>query len=206
MARSRAEHAGDGAEAGVVSHGGIDVAPHQAAAYNGVVFWPVLVAVLLADVVTKAIAAYALAPVGFAHDVVGEYLRFTLVYNPGAAFGFHLGPFSRWIFLALTVGVLVVLWRLFRATRAGDNVRTFSLALVFAGAIGNALDRLRSANGVVDFIDVGVGAARWPTFNIADVAVSSGAVLLAWVLWREESAEAAPARATVVPAGSPEVP
>jgi len=185
------------------------VAPHQAAAYNGVVFWPVLVAVLVADLVTKAIAAYALAPIGFAHDVVGDWLRFTLVYNPGAAFGLHLGPWSRWIFLALAAGVLVVLWRLFKETRAGDNARTFALALVCAGALGNALDRLRSPDGVVDFIDVGVGALRWPTFNVADVAVTCGALLLAWVLWREESAAEAAAtaeRAPVMSVGTVEAP
>ena len=204
MARSRAEQGG-GVEVTIADRT-IAVAPDQAAAYNGVVFWPVLVVVLVADLVTKAIAAYALAPIGFAHEVLGEYLRFTLVYNPGAAFGLHLGPWSRWIFLALAVGVLVVLRRLFAATRAGDNARTFALALVSAGALGNALDRLRSADGVVDFIDVGVGAMRWPTFNVADVAVTSGAVLLAWVLWREESAAEASDRPAVVAVGTVEAP
>ena len=48
------------------------------------------------------------------------------------------------------------------------------------------IDRLASERGVVDFIDVGLGMHRWPTFNIADMAVSGGAFLLAWVLWGEE--------------------
>ena len=61
-----------------------------------------------------------------------------------------------------------------------------ALALVCAGAIGNLFDRVRSFFGVVDFIDVGVGGARWPTFNVADMAVSVGAALLAWVLWQED--------------------
>jgi signal peptidase II len=52
--------------------------------------------------------------------------------------------------------------------------------------VGNLIDRIRSATGVVDFIDVGVGDLRWPTFNVADMAVSVGAFLLAWVLWGEE--------------------
>ena len=55
------------------------------------------------------------------------------------------------------------------------------------GAIGNLIDRIRSPAGVVDFIDVGVGDLRWPTFNVADMAVSVGAFLLAWVLWGEET-------------------
>jgi signal peptidase II len=74
-----------------------------------------------------------------------------------------------------------------------------AIALVTSGAIGNLIDRLRSSQGVVDFIDVGIGERRWPTFNVADMAVSSGAFLLAWVLWREErEAEEAEKRATAL--------
>ena len=55
------------------------------------------------------------------------------------------------------------------------------------GAAGNLIDRIRSGRGVMDFLDVGVGALRWPTFNIADIAVSCGAIALAISLWREDS-------------------
>jgi signal peptidase II len=134
-------------------------------------------------------------------EVLGETLRLTLVFNPGAAFGLHLGPWSRWIFTALSIGALVLLWELYRSTRAGDTVRTFALSLVCGGAIGNLVDRLKSGRGVVDFIDVGVGTMRWPTFNVADMAVSCGAVLLAVVLWREDAAETA-ASAVVAASGS----
>jgi signal peptidase II len=58
-----------------------------------------------------------------------------------------------------------------------------ALALIFGGAIGNLIDRVRSPQGVVDFIDVGVGAYRWWTFNIADVGITLGALLLGWALW-----------------------
>jgi signal peptidase II len=162
---------------------------------NGVVFWPVAALVVLADVVTKMMAVFTLHPVGLPHEVIGDRVRLTLVYNPGAAFGLHLGPHSRWIFLALTGVVLAVLWRLFRETRDRDNLRTASLALVCGGAVGNAIDRVRSVDGVVDFIDLGAGSVRWPTFNLADVAVSVGAFLLAWVLWGDETA--------TVPAATP---
>jgi signal peptidase II len=147
---------------------------------------------VLSDVVTKAMAVYALHPPGMPYSVFGDTVRLTLVYNPGAAFGLHLGPYSRWIFLVLTVGVLSILWRLYRQTRDRDNVRTFALALVSGGAVGNALDRVRSADGVVDFLDLGTSAVRWPTFNLADVAVSVGAFLLAWVLWGDDVPETAP--------------
>jgi signal peptidase II len=155
-------------------------------------FWLVIVGVVLADIVTKAMAVYALVPRGIPREVIGEYLRFTLVYNPGAAFGLHLGEYSRWIFTVLTLGALYILSRLYVTTRAEDWPRVLAIALVCAGAIGNLIDRLRSPLGVVDFIDIGLSAdLRWWTFNIADMAVSTGAFMLAWVLWGEEKAEAA---------------
>jgi signal peptidase II len=167
---------------------------------NAALFWPLLALVALLDVATKAIAVRALVPQRVPREVLGNVVRWTLVYNPGAAFGLHLGPQSRWIFTALTIVALVILGRLYRATLVGDRPRVLALALVCAGALGNLLDRLRTDLGVVDFIDIGFGDARWPTFNVADMAVSTGAVLLAWVLWQEDRAMAS---AGVAPASAP---
>jgi signal peptidase II len=153
---------------------------------NSTLFWPVIAFVASLDVVTKGIAERELAPQRIPHDVLGSVVRLTLVYNPGAAFGLNLGPQSRWIFTVLTIVALVILGRLYAATRRGDVPRTLALALVCAGAFGNLMDRLRSEMGVVDFLDVGLGDARWPTFNVADMAVSVGALMLAWVLWQED--------------------
>ncbi|MEP6730728.1 MAG: signal peptidase II [bacterium] len=153
---------------------------------NSALFWPVIAFVTTLDVVTKGFAERALAPQRIPHDVFGEVVRLTLVYNPGAAFGLHLGSQSRWIFTTLTIVALVILARLYLSTPRGNVTRVLALALVCAGALGNLLDRLRSELGVVDFLDVGLGDARWPTFNVADMAVSIGAVLLAWVLWQED--------------------
>jgi signal peptidase II len=157
---------------------------------NAALFWPVVAVVATLDVVTKAIAVRLLVPQRVPHEVLGSGLRFTLVYNPGAAFGLNLGDQSRWIFTALTLLALAILGRLYHATQAGNLPRVLALALVSAGAIGNLLDRLRSDLGVVDFLDLGVGDVRWPTFNVADMAVTTGAVLLAWVLWQEDLAAA----------------
>lgn len=154
---------------------------------NSGLFWPVLVLVTTVDFCTKALAVNRLTLEHMPHDLFGDWLRFTLVYNPGAAFGLHVGEHSRWIFMALTMIALVILGRLYVTTRDGDVRRTLSLALVCGGAIGNLIDRIRAARGVVDFIDIGVGDSRWPTFNIADMAVSLGAFLLAWVLWGEDA-------------------
>jgi signal peptidase II len=166
---------------------------------NPALFWPVVAGIIVVDYITKRMAVAALVPQRLPHEVFGEAVRLTLVYNPGAAFGLHLGQYSRWIFMVLTVGALVILWRLYQATRPGDTPRTLALALVVGGAVGNLIDRIRSPLGVVDFIDVGIGDMRWPTFNVADMAVSTGAFLLAWVLWGEDRAAAA---AAARPAGA----
>jgi len=155
---------------------------------NAGLFWPVLAIVAAVDFATKALAAGRLLPQGMPHAIYGDVVRFTLVHNPGAAFGLNLGSYSRWIFMILTIVALVILGRLYFATRPGDLVRALALALVCGGAIGNLIDRVKSPYGVVDFIDIGLGDSRWPTFNIADMAVSLGAFLLAWVLWGEDAA------------------
>jgi len=162
----------------------------ESARPNPRLFWGTLIAVVALDLATKLIAASMLSPQHIPHEVLGNHLRLTLVYNPGAAFGLNLGIYSRWIFMALTAGALVILGRLYQATHQGDFLRTIALGLVCGGAVGNLIDRIRSATGVVDFIDVGVGDLRWPTFNVADMAVSIGAFLLAWVLWGEERSPA----------------
>ena len=166
-------------------------------------FFGLAAAVVLSDAFTKILAVDRLMPSRVPRDVIGETLRLTLVFNPGAAFGLHLGPWSRWIFTALTIGALVLLWGLYRSTRTGEIWRTLALGLVCGGAVGNLVDRLKSGRGVVDFIDVGVGSVRWPTFNVADMAVSCGAILLAIVLWREDAA-AERSAAREVTAGGPD--
>jgi signal peptidase II len=155
----------------------------------------IVAGIVLADAFTKLVAVDRLAPVHTPHPVLGDVLRWTLVYNPGAAFGLHLGPWSRWIFIGLTFVALGVLWSMYRQSAAEARVKVIALATIAGGAIGNLVDRVRSSRGVVDFIDVGVGDWRWPTFNIADIAVSCGAILLAIILWREDVAAERAAKA-----------
>jgi signal peptidase II len=68
-----------------------------------------------------------------------------------------------------------------------DRFRLLALGLVAGGAAGNMIDRIRSAQGVADFFDLGLAAARFPTFNVADMGVSAGAVLLAVSFWLADS-------------------
>jgi len=146
-------------------------------------FWSILVAVVATDILTKLMAVRWLgrAPV----YLLGEWLSLRLVYNPGAAFGIHVGSYSRIVFTVLALVALVVLGAMVRQTRPGQVLRLVALALVCGGAVGNLIDRLRSGRGVVDFIDVWIGSFHWPTFNVADMAVSCGAATLALVLWQE---------------------
>ena len=143
------------------------------------------------DLVSKMLAEHYLAPRYVPHKIIGEVVRFTLAYNPGAAFSISLGIYSRLAFGGLAVVALFVLWWLYRMTgvggRPGDSLRIFALGLAWGGAAGNLIDRLRSPLGVVDFIDIGYGNIRFWTFNVADSAVTVGALILAWTLSREDS-------------------
>jgi signal peptidase II len=149
-------------------------------------FWPILGTLVLADCSTKELVETALAGDPGPHPLMGEWLRVTLAYNPGAAMNLSFGAASRVIFAGLAVAAILALLVLYRRTAPEARLRAAALALVAGGAMGNLLDRLRSPLGVVDFIDVGIGDARFWTFNVADVGVTVGAVLLAMVLWREE--------------------
>jgi signal peptidase II len=161
-------------------------------------FWGTAAAIIAADLVTKLLAQEHLL-LHQPRRIIGDVVRFTLAYNPGAAFSMSVGPYSRYIFGTFAVIALVVLWRLYRMTgagaRAGDSLRVAALGLAFGGAAGNLIDRFRSPAGVVDFIDIGFGDTRFWTFNIADSAVTVGALLLAWSLSSEERENAAAKRA-----------
>jgi signal peptidase II len=162
-------------------------------------FAGVVVAVIALDLATKYVAE-ALLPRWRSVPVLGDFFQLQLVYNPGAAFGLHVGAYSRWFFMALTVGALAVLAVMARRTRSGDRLRYYAIAFVMAGATGNLIDRVRSARGVVDYLLFTIGPIRWPNFNVADMAVSCGAIALALALWREgQPHEAAAPRGAAAP-------
>ena len=145
---------------------------------------------IVADVASKLLAERHLVPRNVPHQIIGDYVRFTLAYNPGAAFSMSLGQYSRVIFGSFAAIALFVLYRLYRMTgsgsRSGDAMRITALALAWGGAAGNLIDRFRSPMGVVDFIDIGYHDIRFWTFNVADSAVTVGAIILAWSLSKED--------------------
>jgi signal peptidase II len=148
-------------------------------------FAGVLTAVVTLDFITKEMVQRSMS-LYQQINLIGDYVRLTYIHNPGAAFGIHLGQYSRIIFLVLSCVALAALAGMYWATASKDKPRLTAIALICGGAIGNLLDRIRLSAGVVDFMDVGLGTLRWPVFNVADVAVTCGAIFLALSLWREE--------------------
>lgn len=137
----------------------------------------VSVAVLLLDQATKYLADSTMA----LHEPIALIpgLALTKAYNLGAAFSF-LGDASgwqRWLFsgLALVVSGILLAW--LRRLPAAEWRTALALALILGGAIGNLIDRMLYGH-VIDFIDVYYRTWHWPTFNIADSAISVGAALL----------------------------
>lgn len=151
------------------------------------VLWsgPLGVGVLALDLFTKWWVQRTFRP----HESVevwGDFFRLTYIFNPGAAFGFHLGPHSRYIFLVLSLVALVVLVVMHRNTAPDQQARLLAIGAIAGGALGNIVDRIRSPAGVVDFLDFGIGHLRWPVFNVADTAITLGAVLLFLSFWSED--------------------
>jgi len=123
--------------------------------------------------------------------VVPDFFHFTYVRNKGAAFGIFADSAVRIPFF-ITISILAavgILWYL-RRLQGGQTLQVFSLSLIFAGAVGNLIDRVRLGE-VIDFIDVHWYQYHWPAFNIADSAITVGVILLLFDMWREEQARKA---------------
>ena len=108
------------------------------------------------------------------------FVKLTLLHNTGAAFSIlaDASGWQRWFFiglgLAVSAGILVWLRRL---PEKGQILLSLSLALILGGALGNVIDRAIYGY-VIDFIELYYGEWSWPAFNVADSAISTGAVLL----------------------------
>jgi len=133
--------------------------------------------VVVLDQLGKAAAEAWLQP-HTAHAVLPG-LNLTLVYNTGAAFSMlsQAGGWQRWLLavLAAAVSAFIVVW-LARLPR-DERWTALALSLIMGGAIGNLVDRLLRGY-VVDFVDIYYGSYHWPAFNVADSAITVGAVIL----------------------------
>ena len=133
-------------------------------------------AIVILDQITKAmiLAAFQL---GDAHRVTA-FFDVVRAHNRGAAFSFlnDASGWQRWFFIVLGIAAAVfIVWLL--ARHGGQRLFGWALALILGGAVGNVIDRVLHGY-VVDFLQVHWGGAYFPSFNVADSAITVGAVLL----------------------------
>ena len=146
---------------------------------GGSLVWLWLSALVIAlDQLVKFVVVGTLQPYE-PHSVIPGILNWTLAFNTGAAFSFLADQqgWQRWLFTLLAVVVSGVLANWLRRTPRNDWRTALPLALVIGGALGNLIDRVRLGQ-VIDFIQVYLGSWPFPSFNVADSAISVGAVLL----------------------------
>ena len=106
----------------------------------------------------------------------------TLLYNPGAAFSLlsEAGGWQRWFFIIVTIIVCAILWPILKKLKPeepGAFMSAMGIALIMGGALGNLVDRL-FRGAVVDFLDFYYRTYHWPTFNIADISITVGALMI----------------------------
>ncbi len=121
-------------------------------------------------------------------EVIPGLFRLTHIHNPGGAFGFLAGmdeSHRRLVFLFVSSIAAVVVLVLYHRSPATHPAMSFGFALIFAGALGNLIDRFRFGI-VVDFLDFFIGRYHWPAFNIADSAITVGITIFVFhVLFRK---------------------
>ena len=156
----------------------------------------VSLAVIVLDQWTKWLVEAHL-PHHSTHPVIPGLFNLTHVRNTGVAFGLFAsdGDGGGWLLTVLGLGALIAVGLYFWYTPSRDRVLLIALALVVGGAVGNLIDRV-SSGAVTDFLDVYLGLHHWPSFNVADSAISIGIVLMAIDSFRprqhHESTAAAP--------------
>ena len=121
-------------------------------------------------------ASFERAADGGSSELIGDLVRISKVYNDGAIFGF-LDTSAMLMALLTVFVVLAVVWYEWRHGAGLGPLVTVGLGLLTGGAIGNFIDRLRFGH-VIDFVDMGIGDARWYAWNISDAAVFLGIVAL----------------------------
>ena len=134
--------------------------------------------VILLDQISKWIVLGTLHPGESRY--VAPFFNWVLTFNSGAAFSFlsDAGGWQRWFFTVLALAVSAWIITLLRQ-HTSDFRLSLALSLVLGGALGNVIDRLRFG-AVVDFVQWHAAGYYWPAFNVADSAITIGAILLVW--------------------------
>ena len=138
--------------------------------------WVLVPVVLVIDFVTKRLVLANEELLRAKVEVIGEFLRFSYVRNPGSAMG--LFPVGRTVLVSVSILASLFLLYLYKTTDPNLRVRRAAMATILGGALGNLVDRLFYEGLVVDFIDVGIGTHRFYTFNVADMGVTVGGTVL----------------------------
>ncbi len=142
-------------------------------------FFSLVPPLFLLDLASKRIVLGYMQPYGPTVELIEGIARLRFIYNDGIAFGINpsflstgtLAVFSVLVALLMT-GYILFAW-------LDDKPTLAALCMIVGGACGNLYDRLAWGR-VVDFIEIGIGELTWPVFNVADMAVTTGALLLAW--------------------------
>jgi signal peptidase II len=152
-----------------VSPYGQDNARAKARAY-------LVIGILVFDQLTKYIINQRI-PKGVSIPIIKNIFHLTYVLNPGAAFGM----FKNQVYFFITVAVLAIIFIMIILRRKGTRREEIALYLILSGAISNLIDRIR-LGAVIDFLDFRI----WPVFNIADSAITIGAILLAYSVLKKQ--------------------
>ena len=143
--------------------------------------------VVIADQITKYLVLLQM-PLYKSIPIIPGFFNLTHVHNPGGAFGFlarNGSPWRHWIFLGAALFALAMIFYFYYRTPKTHPYLGLGLALIFGGAVGNLIDRVRFGE-VVDFLDVYVAHLHWPTFNVADSAVTVGvSIFVAHILFKK---------------------
>ncbi len=154
----------------------------------------VIITILLAiDQITKAAIFKSINPYS-TRTVIPEFFDLVHVQNKGAIFGFFSNADSSFIFILLTLFSLAALGLVvyyFIKTPVSEKLMNISLSLILAGALGNQVDRIMRGY-VIDFLDFEFWGWHWPSFNVADSCISTGAVLLIFIFFFKRGPECTP--------------
>ncbi|MFC1614617.1 signal peptidase II [Gemmatimonadota bacterium] len=141
-------------------------------------FLAIVPTVFVSDFVTKLIVRRTMTPYGETISIVEDLIRLRFIYNEGLVFGLKLGLPSKWILILVSLSVAVFLAGYIFLSDYDDLKGLISLNLIVGGALGNLYDRIVFGR-VVDFIEMGIKELTWPVYNVADIAITCGAILLA---------------------------
>lgn len=156
-------------------------------------FIAIIIIIWVMDFISKYYALEFLDPAKNAsityqgYSILGDWFRLRLTYNTGGVFGIFQG--NAFVFHLLTGAAILFLLLYYLKTQDFSKLFQLSISFILGGALGNFTDRFFRP-GVVDFIDMGIGTYRWPTYNIADSFITVGAIMLAVAFYQIEKKRA----------------